>query len=207
VTGIKTSGEKNLMLFSGRAHPELAREVAEQLGVDLVPTKALDFANGEIYVRYEESVRGADAFVLQSHTAPINQWNFVSFLLWSSFKPGNPVTWTDLQPVFEQYANLYPVMIRFLNLADYDQVKANAGLLSLAFGLDVSDPNSMPVTRDLSPAKRQAILAWLQNPLPGTVALRAARAVPADRPAPTGPVLPPGGKAAAAARRLILQKH
>jgi hypothetical protein len=139
------------------------------------------------------------------NAGPVNQWNFVSFLLWSSFKPGNPVTWTDLQPVLQQYANLYPVMIRFLNLADYDQVKANADLLSLAFGLDVSDPNSMPVTRDLSPAKRQAILAWLQNPLPGAVAPRATRVAPA-RPAPTGPV-PQGGKAAAAARRLILQKH
>jgi hypothetical protein len=138
--------------------------------------------------------------------APINQWNFVSFLLWSSFKPGNPVTWTDLQPVFEQYANLYPVMVRFLNLADYEQVRDSADLLSLAFGLDVSDPNSMPVTRDLSPAKRQAILAWLQNPLPGPVALRATR-VAAAGAAPSGPVLPPGGKAAAAARRLILQKH
>jgi hypothetical protein len=141
------------------------------------------------------------------NAGPIDQWNFVSFLLWSSFKPGNPVTWTYLQPVFEQYANLYPVMVRFLNLADYDQVKANAGLLSLAFGLDVADPNSMPVTRDLSPAKRQAILAWLKDPLPGPVALRATRAAPAARAAPSGPVLPPGGKAAAAARRLILQKH
>ena len=144
------------------------------------------------------------------NAGPVDQWNFVSFLLWSSFKPGNPVTWTDLQPVLQQYANLYPVMVRFLNLADYDEVKASAGLLSLAFGLDVSDPNSMPVTRDLSPAKRQAILAWLKNPLPGAVAPRAmrvsAQAAP-DRPAPTVRVLPPGGKAAAAARRLILQKH
>jgi len=69
----------------------------------------------------------------------------------------------------------------------------------------------MPVTRDLSPAKRQAILVWLKNPLPGKVAPRATRTVSAqaapDLPAPTGRVLPPGGKAAAAARRLILQKH
>jgi hypothetical protein len=139
------------------------------------------------------------------NAGPVNQWNFVSFLLWSSFKPANPVTWTDLQPVLQQYANLYPVMVRFLNLADYEQVKANAGLLSLAFGLDVSDPNSMPVTRDLSPAKRQAILAWLQNPLPGTVAPRSKRVAPAP-PASTAPA-PKGGKAAAAARRLILQQH
>ena len=63
---------KNLMLFSGRAHQPLAREVAELLDVELVPTTAYDFANGEIYVRFDESVRGCDAFVIQSHAAPIN---------------------------------------------------------------------------------------------------------------------------------------
>ncbi|MBA4608118.1 MULTISPECIES: ribose-phosphate diphosphokinase [Aeromicrobium] len=61
------------MLFSGRAHPTLAKEVAELLEVDCVPTTAYDFANGEIYVRFEESVRGCDAFVIQSHAAPINE--------------------------------------------------------------------------------------------------------------------------------------
>ncbi len=70
MTGMKKTTEKNLMVFSGRAHPELAAEVAEILGTDLVPTSAYEFANSEIYVRYEESVRGCDAFVLQSHTAP-----------------------------------------------------------------------------------------------------------------------------------------
>jgi hypothetical protein len=192
-----------------------ATATTDQNGIAILAVKGTDPGSPRLF---KDGAYGIDGQVygirpafadsaMNPKPAPINQWNFVSFLLWSSFKPGNPVTWTDLQPVFEQYANLYPVMIRFLNLADYDQVRDSTDLLSLAFGLDVSDPNSMPVTRDLSPAKRQAILAWLQNPLPGTVALRAARAVPADRPAPTGPVLPPGGKAAAAARRLILQKH
>lgn len=63
---------RNLMLFSGRAHPTLAQEVADLLEVDLVPTTAYDFANGEIYVRFDKSVRGCDAFVIQSHSAPIN---------------------------------------------------------------------------------------------------------------------------------------
>src|SRR4051794_5277991 len=62
------------MVFSGRAHPELAEEVVEQLGTGLVPTSAYEFANSEIYIRYEESVRGSDAFVIQSHTAPVNEW-------------------------------------------------------------------------------------------------------------------------------------
>ena len=53
-----TANNKHLMLFSGRAYPELAQEVAETLGASLVPTRALAYANSEIYVRFEESVRG-----------------------------------------------------------------------------------------------------------------------------------------------------
>jgi ribose-phosphate pyrophosphokinase len=86
VTGIKTTGEKKLMLFSGRAHPELAEEVAARLGVELVQTKARDFANGEIYVRFEESVRGADCFLMQSHTAPINKWIMEQLIMIDALK-------------------------------------------------------------------------------------------------------------------------
>ena len=68
------SNEKKLMLFAGRAHPELADRIAKELGIGLVPTTNYDFANGEIFVRFDESVRGADAFVLQAHTEPINKW-------------------------------------------------------------------------------------------------------------------------------------
>lgn len=68
------NNNKKLMLFAGRSHPELAQRVANELGVEIVPTTAYDFANGEIFVRFEESVRGADAFVMQAHTEPINKW-------------------------------------------------------------------------------------------------------------------------------------
>ncbi|MBW1595804.1 ribose-phosphate diphosphokinase [Streptomyces sp. JJ38] len=86
MTGIKTTSEKKLMLFSGRAHPKLAEEVASELGVDLVPTKAIDFANGEIYVRFQESVRGADCFLIQSHTAPINKWIMEQLIMIDALK-------------------------------------------------------------------------------------------------------------------------
>ncbi len=143
------------------------------------------------------------------YTGPVNQWNFISFLLWSGFTPASPVTWNDLKPIFQQYANLYPVMSRFLDLADYDSVVANAGLLLLAFGLDPANPNAMPVTRDLSPAKRNAILAWLKNPMRGAVppkpAARAA-AVAAVASAGASPgAAAKGGKAVAASRRLVLR--
>jgi hypothetical protein len=142
------------------------------------------------------------------NVGPVNELNFISLLLWSGFTPANPITWTDLQPIFQQYANLYPVMNRFLNLADYDSVVANAHLLLLAFGLDPANPNAMPVTRDLSPAKRNAILAWLKNPLPGAVAPSTRKVAPAAAEAlSAGPPPMQGGKVAARARRLVLQSQ
>jgi ribose-phosphate pyrophosphokinase len=72
VSTISVTPKKNLMLFSGRAHPELAEQVSKHLDVTITPQSAYSFANGEIFVRFEESVRGCDAFVLQSHSAPIN---------------------------------------------------------------------------------------------------------------------------------------
>ena len=60
--------KKRMMIFSGSSYPELAREVADHLGMRLGDVHLSRFANGELYCRYLESVRGADAFVIQSHT-------------------------------------------------------------------------------------------------------------------------------------------
>ncbi|MBO1415465.1 ribose-phosphate diphosphokinase [Streptomyces sp. FH025] len=100
MSGITTSGEKKLKLFSGRAHPELAREVAAALGTELVPTKALDFANGEIYVRFLESARGADCFVMQSHTAPINQWIMEQLIMIDALKRASAKSITAILPFY-----------------------------------------------------------------------------------------------------------
>src|SRR5918995_564104 len=62
-----------MMLFSGTAHPDLAAEIADQLGVSLAPCKISRFAGGEIYVRAEESVRGCDVFVIQTHHVAVNE--------------------------------------------------------------------------------------------------------------------------------------
>ncbi|TWI46683.1 hypothetical protein IP92_03046 [Pseudoduganella flava] len=138
---------------------------------------------------------------------PMNQWDFVSILLWSGFAPAQPVTWDTLQPIFQQYANLYPVMNRFLDMGDYDQVVANADLLKLAFGLDPANPNAMPATRDLSPTKRQVILQWLADPRrgTGTPAFRPQGPAVDDQAGAAQPMLK-GGKAAAAARRLVVRQ-
>jgi ribose-phosphate pyrophosphokinase len=100
VTGIKLAGERKLMLFTGRAHPELAKEVAAELGANLVPTKAFDFANGEIYVRFEESVRGSDAFVIQSHAAPINTWIMEQLIMVDALKRASAKRITVIIPFY-----------------------------------------------------------------------------------------------------------
>ena len=100
MSGIITSGEKHLVLVSGRAHPVLAEEVAKELGVDLLPTDAWDFANGEIYVRYGESVRGADVFVLQSRPAPINNWLMAHLIMVDALKRASAKRITAIAPSY-----------------------------------------------------------------------------------------------------------
>ncbi|BDZ59233.1 ribose-phosphate diphosphokinase [Barrientosiimonas endolithica] len=92
--------EKNLMVFSGRAHPELAEQVAAELGTQLVPTEARAFANSEIYVRFEESVRGCDAFVIQSHTAPINEWIMEHLIMVDALKRASAKRITVVMPFY-----------------------------------------------------------------------------------------------------------
>ncbi len=100
VSGLKRTTEKNLMVFSGRAHPALAAEVARLLGSGLVPTSAYEFANSEIYVRFEESVRGSDAFVIQSHTAPVNEWIMEHLIMVDALKRASAKRITVVMPFY-----------------------------------------------------------------------------------------------------------
>ena len=97
---MKRTTEKTLMLFSGRAHLDLAEEVATLLGTNLVPTTHREFANSEIYVRYQESVRGSDAFVIQSHTAPINEWIMEHLIMVDALKRASAKRITVVMPFY-----------------------------------------------------------------------------------------------------------
>jgi ribose-phosphate pyrophosphokinase len=70
---VETLGRRHLMLFSGRANRALAHEVAGNLGIECGSVELRDFANGETYARFRESVRGTDAFVIQTHAEPVNE--------------------------------------------------------------------------------------------------------------------------------------
>jgi ribose-phosphate pyrophosphokinase len=89
-----------LRLFSGRGFPELADEVATELGIPITPTSAYDFANGEIFVRFEESVRGCDAFVLQSHAAPVNKQIMEQLIMVDALKRASAKRITVVAPFY-----------------------------------------------------------------------------------------------------------
>ena len=97
---ITTTGEKKLVLVTGRSHPELAVDVAENLGTELLETEIRPFANGEIYVRYSESVRGSDVFVLQSHCTPINEWVMEQLIMLDALKRASAKRITVIAPFF-----------------------------------------------------------------------------------------------------------
>ncbi len=120
MNGIKRSSEKHLMLCTGRAFPELADEVAGLLGVDLVPTRSLTYANSEIYVRFEESVRGADAFVMQSHAAPVNEWLMEQLIMIDALKRASAKRITVVSPFYpygrqdKKHAGREPISARLV---------------------------------------------------------------------------------------------
>src|SRR5436189_1673727 len=70
---IERGPQKRLMVFSGRSHPDLARRISDHLGIELGEIELGTFANGETYCRYEESIRGADVFLVQTGCQPVDQ--------------------------------------------------------------------------------------------------------------------------------------
>ncbi len=92
--------QKRLVLLAGRSHPTLAHSVADLLEIPLSPTLAYDFANGEIFIRFEESVRGCDAFVMQSHTTPINKWIMEQLIMIDALKRASAKRITVVIPFY-----------------------------------------------------------------------------------------------------------
>ncbi len=100
MTQIIQTPQKKLKLFAGRSHPDLAEHVAAELGISLAPTSAYDFANGEMFIRFEESVRGTDAFVLQSHGPDINKWIMEQLIMVDALKRASAKRITVIMPFY-----------------------------------------------------------------------------------------------------------
>ncbi|MDQ2797191.1 MAG: ribose-phosphate diphosphokinase [Actinomycetota bacterium] len=97
---LQVAGSKSLVLLSGGAYPELADEIGEHIGVTVTPTTRRVFANGELFIRPNDSVRGTDAFVVQSHTTPINDWLMESLILVDALKRASAKRITVVAPFY-----------------------------------------------------------------------------------------------------------
>ena len=135
MSGITRPNDKHLMLCSGRAFPELAEEIAELLKVELVPTRQVTYANSEIYVRFEESVRGADAFVIQAHPAPVNEWLMEQLIMIDALKRASAKRITVVSPFYpygrqdKKHAGREPISARLV--ADLYKVAGAHRLMSV----------------------------------------------------------------------------
>ncbi len=142
---------------------ENGRAVLRLTASDAGPGNPRGYIDGQVY-----GVRPLpQALVSNPPGSFVNPADFISLLVWNAYEvPAAPAWYPDMQPIFTQYGNLYPLMDKLIDLTSYDAISDSVGILTYVFSLPESDPNSMPVTRDLSPAKRTAILRWLKTPGP-----------------------------------------
>ena len=92
--------KKRMLVFSGTTHPALAQEIVEDLGVNLTPAKMSRFASGEIYFRAEESVRGCDVFVVQTHSDPVNESIMEQLIMIDALKRASAKRITAVVPYY-----------------------------------------------------------------------------------------------------------
>ncbi len=97
---LQVAGRKSLVILSGGAYPQLSDEIAQHVGVTVTETTRRQFANGELFIRPNESVRGTDAFVIQSHTTPINDWLMESLILVDALKRASAKRITVVAPFY-----------------------------------------------------------------------------------------------------------
>jgi ribose-phosphate pyrophosphokinase len=155
---IERGPQKRLMVFSGRSHPELATQITEQLGIQLGEVTLETFANDETYCRYDESIRGADVFIVQTGCSPIDQHLMELFLLIQAAKLASAKRITAVVPLFP-YARQdrkakprEPISARFvadaLQLAGADRILTmdlHAGQIQGFFTVPVDHMTALPL--------------------------------------------------------------
>jgi ribose-phosphate pyrophosphokinase len=98
--GLVAKTKKRLVVAAGRSHVDLAHEVARHLGTELAPTEHRTFASGEIYTRFEVSIRGCDVFVIQSFGPPVNEWLMELLIMLDALKRASAKRITVVAPYF-----------------------------------------------------------------------------------------------------------
>jgi ribose-phosphate pyrophosphokinase len=155
---IERGPQKRLMVFSGRSHPDLAARIADQLGVGLGEVTLKTFANGETYCRYDESIRGADVFIVQTGCDPIDRNLMELFFMIQAANLASAKRITAVIPLFP-YARQdrkakprEPISAKFiadaLQLAGADRVLTmdlHAGQIQGFFSVPVDHMTALPL--------------------------------------------------------------
>ena len=136
------------------------------------PRQGLDL-DGQVY-RYMYHVKGERRFCANDTKHPVRTSDgevtcieMITIKVYSDMSYNSPFNWVEhVQPIFLQYARLYPIMKNIVNLSDYQDVIQPyiRHLLNFSLQLDWNHPNYMPISRDLSNTKRKKILEWLTKP-------------------------------------------
>jgi ribose-phosphate pyrophosphokinase len=169
--------KKRLMLFAGSGNPELSEEIATNLKMPLGDIKLSRFANGELYCRYGENVRGADVFVLQSFCDPINDRIMEQLIMIDAAKRASAKRITAVCP-FYGYARQdrkaegrEPITARLLadmlTVAGADRVVTvdlHTGQIQGFFDFPVDHLTAVPLladhmARDLDPSHRVTVVS------------------------------------------------
>ena len=155
---IEKGPSKRLMLFAGRSHPDLAERIAEKLGIELGAVTLKTFANGETYCRYEESIRGADLFLVQTGSEPVDRNLMELFIMINAAKLASAKRITAVVPLFpysRQDRKARPrepisakVVADFLQVAGADRVLTmdlHAGQIQGFFSIPVDHMIALPL--------------------------------------------------------------
>src|SRR3954447_5200645 len=155
---IERGPQKRLMVFSGRSHPDLANGIADHLGVGLGEVTLKTFANGETYCRYDESIRGADLFIVQTGCDPIDRNLMELFFMIQAATLASAKRITAVIPLFP-YARQdrkakprEPISARFvadaLQVAGADRILTmdlHAGQIQGFFSIPVDHMTALPL--------------------------------------------------------------
>jgi ribose-phosphate pyrophosphokinase len=160
-TSIDRDDSKRLMVFAGRSSQELGQRIATRLGIDLGAVTLKTFANGEIYVRFEESVRGADVFLVQSTSRPVNDSIMELLIMINAAKLASAhritavIPWYGYSRQDKKSAPREPITARLiadlLNASGVDRVLTmdlHAGQVQGFFGVPVDHMTALPMFVD-----------------------------------------------------------
>ncbi len=153
--------KKRLELFTGRSNPELAASVASALGVELGETNLSQFANGEMYCRFGDSIRGADVFIVQSHSSPVNEAIMEQLIMVDALKRASAKRITAVCPYYgyarqdrkasEREPITAKLLADMLTVAGADRmvsVDLHSGQIQGFFDVPVDHLTAMPVLTD-----------------------------------------------------------